>query len=222
MSKGRGSLVSPDQRAAIRNLADPLAAAMARAGLTPNALTLIGFAVAVLGAVLLALGLWLLGGVVATVAAAFDMLDGAVARLTGTTSRLGAFLDSTFDRWAEGVVYLGIVAGAMSVGHEPAVWLATAALVSAFMVSYTRARAESLGFSSGTGMAAVGLAPREVRTVILAVGLIGGGLLGGIGTGGTGELLLDAALALIAVLASVTVIQRILFVRGQASPGPDR
>jgi CDP-diacylglycerol---glycerol-3-phosphate 3-phosphatidyltransferase len=120
------------------------------------------------------------------------------------------------------VVYLGIVVGAMSAAHAPAVWLATAALVSAFMVSYSRARAESLGFSSGKGMAAVGLAPREVRTGILAIGLIGAGLLGGVGAGAAGGALLDLSLGVIAVLASITVVQRVLFVRAQAMHEPDR
>lgn len=210
------------RRDAIRHLADPLARRMADAGLTANHLTLIGFAICGLGALLAAIEWWLLAGIIATAGAAFDMFDGAVARVTGTTSKLGAFLDSTFDRWGEAVVYLGIVVGCSRAGFETGVWLATAAMGSAFMVSYARARAESLGFAPGKGMAAVGLAPREVRVVILGIGLVGAGLTGGVTAGATGQTILGGALALIAILATVTVIQRIMFTVRQASSEVDR
>jgi CDP-diacylglycerol--glycerol-3-phosphate 3-phosphatidyltransferase len=214
---GKGSFISPEQRSGIRARIEPLALAMSRAGLTPNMLTLIGFGIASGGALLAAVEWWLLAGIIATVGAGFDMFDGAVARATGQVSKLGAFMDSTFDRWGEGVVYLGIVIGSTQAGFDLGAWLATAALVSAFMVSYTRAKSESLGFSSGTGMAAVGLAPREIRTVILGVALVGAGLSGGVGAdlGSLGCLILALGLGLIAVLATITVIQRILFVTSQ-------
>jgi len=214
---GKGSFISPEQRSGIRARIEPLALAMSRAGLTPNMLTLIGFGIASGGALLAAVEWWLLAGIIATVGAGFDMFDGAVARATGQVSKLGAFMDSTFDRWGEGVVYLGIVIGSTQAGFDLGAWLATAALVSAFMVSYTRAKSESLGFSSGTGMAAVGLAPREIRTVILGVALVGAGLSGGVGAdlGSLGSLILALGLGLIAVLATITVIQRILFVTSQ-------
>lgn len=212
------ALLSPELRERLRARVEPLARALSRAGLSADALTVIGFLVACAGALLAALGAWLPAGIVATLGAAFDMLDGAVARLTGSASRLGAFLDSVFDRWGEGVVYLGIIIGSTTAGFEMGAWLSAAALVSAYMVSYARARAESLGFAPGKGMAAVGLAPREVRVVILGIGLVGGGLLGGVGTTGTsgGESLLGGSLAVIAVLATITVVQRVLFVRTQA------
>jgi phosphatidylglycerophosphate synthase len=210
------------KRDAIRHLADPLARRMADAGLTANHLTLIGFGICVAGALLAAIQWWLLAGIVATFGSAFDMFDGAVARVTGTTSKLGAFLDSTFDRWGEAIVYLGIVIGCAAAGFDVGVWLATAAMGSAFMVSYARARAESLGFAPGKGMAAVGLAPREVRVVILGIGLIGAGLTGGVTPGQTGQTILGVALGLIAVLATITVIQRIAFTVRQASSEVDR
>jgi CDP-diacylglycerol--glycerol-3-phosphate 3-phosphatidyltransferase len=164
-----------------------------------------------------ALEWWILGGIVATLGAGFDMFDGAVARATGQVSRLGAFMDSTFDRWGEGVVYVGIVIGCTQAGFDVGAWLAAAALVSAFMVSYSRAKSEGLGFSSGSGMAAIGLAPREVRTVILGVALVAAGLLGGVtpDISDLGTLALAAGLAIIAVLATITVIQRVLFVTSQ-------
>ncbi len=189
---------------------------MSRAGLTPNMLTLIGFGIAAVGGLLAAVEWWLLAGIVATVGAGFDMFDGAVARATGQVSKLGAFMDSTFDRWGEGVVYVGIIIGSTQAGFDLGAWLAGAALVSAFMVSYTRAKSESLGFSSGTGMAAIGFAPREVRTVILGIALVGAGLFGvSADLADLGNLILAAGLGLIAVLATITVIQRIRFVTAQ-------
>jgi CDP-diacylglycerol---glycerol-3-phosphate 3-phosphatidyltransferase len=217
----KGSFISPEQRSGIRARVEPIALAMSRAGLTPNMLTLIGFGIASFGGLLAAVEWWLIGGVVATVGAGFDMFDGAVARATGQVSKLGAFMDSTFDRWGEGVVYLGIVIGATRAGLDLAAWLAAAALVSAFMVSYTRAKSESLGFSSGSGMAAIGLAPREVRTVILGLALVGAGVFGVTADASDlGSLILATGLGLIAVLATITVIQRIRFVTSQPSdPG---
>jgi CDP-diacylglycerol--glycerol-3-phosphate 3-phosphatidyltransferase len=194
---------------------------MSRAGLTPNMLTLIGFGIASLGGLMAALEWWLLAGIVATAGAAFDMFDGAVARATGQVSRLGAFMDSVFDRWGEGVVYAGIVIGCTQAGFDLGAWLSAAALVSAFMVSYSRSKSEGLGFSSGTGMAAIGFAPREVRTVILGVALVGAGLLGGVtpDLADLGTFVLAAGLTLIAVLATITVIQRIRFVVAQPRDG---
>jgi phosphatidylglycerophosphate synthase len=203
-------------------MADPVARRMAAAGLTANHLTLIGFGICIVGALFAAIEWWLLAGIIATAGSAFDMFDGAVARVTGTASKLGAFLDSTFDRWGEALVYLGIVIGTSRAGVEWDVWLATAAMGAAFMVSYVRARAESLGFAPGKGMAAVGLAPREVRVVILGVGLIGADLAGGVSPGSTGANVLGGALLLIAVLATITVIQRIRFTVKQASSEVDR
>lgn len=215
----KGSFISPDQRSGIRAKIEPLALAMSRAGLTPNMLTLIGFGIASVGGLMAAVEWWLLAGIVATVGAAFDMFDGAVARATGRVSKIGAFMDSTFDRWGEGVVYVGIIIGTTQAGFDLGAWLAGAALVSAFMVSYTRAKSESLGFSSGTGMAAIGFAPREVRTVILGIALVGAGLFGGVTSDpfDLGTLILAAGLTLIAVLATITVIQRIRFVISQPS-----
>jgi phosphatidylglycerophosphate synthase len=196
---------------------EPLARAMANVGLTANRLTLIGFGIAIVGAVLAGAQWWLLAGLVGSFGAAFDMFDGAVARVTGTAGPFGGFMDAVFDRWGEAVLYLGIVVGCTSAGYDLGAWLGAAAMGSAFMVSYTRARAESFGFSSGRGMAAVGLAPREVRTVILGLGLVIAGILGVSGTPvSTGATVLALALGLIAVLATITTVQRIVFTSRQA------
>jgi phosphatidylglycerophosphate synthase len=204
------------KRDALRHAVDPLARKLADAGLTANMVTLIGFGIAVVGGLLAAVELWVLAGAVGMFGAAFDTLDGAVARVTGTTGRLGAFMDSTFDRWGEAIGYVGIVIGATRANVEVIAWLGALAMASAFLVSYARARAESLGFAPGKGMAAVGLAPREVRTVVLGVGLIIAGFLG-VGPGTTGANLLALTLGVIALLATITVIQRILFVHRQST-----
>jgi CDP-diacylglycerol--glycerol-3-phosphate 3-phosphatidyltransferase len=202
------SVVTPGLRDRVRGIATPVALAMGRVGLTPNALTLIGFAGTCVAAILAGVQAWLPAGILVLVFGVFDMFDGTLARATGTASRLGAFMDSVFDRWGEGIVYVGIVAGCTAAGFREGAILAAAAMASAFMVSYARAKSEGLGFTEGTGMAAVGLAPREIRLVILSIGLLWTGLAGGLGP-------LAASLGLITVLATITVIQRILHVVNQ-------
>jgi CDP-diacylglycerol--glycerol-3-phosphate 3-phosphatidyltransferase len=218
-----GSLVSPGLRHRVRGLAVPIATALGRLGLTPNALTLIGFAGTCLAALAAAAQLWLVAGLLVLAFGIFDLFDGTLARATGTASALGAFLDSTFDRIGEGLVYLGLAAGLLAIGYPAGSLLAAAAMAAAFLVSYVRAKAESLGFAPSSGMAGIGLAPREVRIVILVLGLVAAGILPAphpiecFTTPcpqplGDGPLALTAALGLITVLATVTVIQRILHV----------
>lgn len=220
-----GSLVSPTTRQRVRNVANPVALALGRLGLTPNALTLIGFLGTCVAAAAASQQWWLAAGVLVLVFGIFDMFDGALARATNRESRLGAFYDSIFDRAGEVLVYVGIVWGTLDFGLWLPVVLAAGALASSTMVSYIRAKSEGLGFTAGTGMASVGLAPREVRVAVLGVGLIVAGLLPGFpedmdGAGGLAYppsgLAIDATLALITVLATVTVVQRILHVRRQA------
>jgi len=201
--------ISNESRGRIKKVFEPMALAMGRAGLTPNGLTLIGFGISVVGAALLAAQVWVLGGLVVFIGGAFDMFDGTLARATGAVSPFGAFMDSVFDRWGEAIVYLGIAWGAVLAGQDATAILATAALGAAFMVSYTRAKAEGLGFSPGIGMAAIGVMPREIRLVVLSLGLIIAGAVGNL-------TILSIALAIIAIGALITVIQRILQTRSQA------
>ena len=220
--------ISNESRARIKKTFEPIALGMGRLGLTPDALTLIGFGITAVGAVLAAQQLWLLAGVVVLVGGVFDMFDGTLARATGRVSNLGAFMDSVFDRAGEVLVFLGVAAGLQSVGVADATLFAAAALGASVMVSYTRSKAEGLGFVAGTGMAAVGIMPREVRIVVLSAGLVLGGILGTTPTaaecatcaGGAavplGVTVLLIALGVIAVGATLTVIQRILHVRSQA------
>ena len=228
-----GSIVSPATRQRVRDMAVPFAAFLGRLGLTPNALTVIGFAGTAVAGWAAANQWWLATSVLVLAFGIFDLFDGTLARVQGRASRFGAFLDSTLDRAGEAIVYLGIAVGCLAAGFALGALLATTAMGAAFMVSYTRAKSEGLGFTPGTGMANVGLAPREVRIVILVVGLIAteyqgglhliydrgfGGYQGGFGVLGSedGSGALAFTLAAIAILATLTTIQRILHVRAQA------
>jgi CDP-diacylglycerol---glycerol-3-phosphate 3-phosphatidyltransferase len=234
-----GSLVSPATRQRVRDLATPVATALGRLGLTPNALTLIGFVGTVVAGWAAATQSWLAAGVLVLAFGIFDLFDGALARATGRATKLGAFLDSTFDRAGESLVYIGIAVGSLAASYPPGAILAAVAMGAAFMVSYTRAKAESLGFATGTGLANVGLAPREVRIAILAIGLIAMGFARPIqvtsdcfelspgsiqclfmsDAGSQAGTFLTATLGLIAILATITTVQRILHVRAQSREG---
>jgi phosphatidylglycerophosphate synthase len=207
---GDQSLVSQTTRARVRTAITPIAVGAGKLGLTPNALTVVGFLIAIVAAVTAAAQLWLLTAALVLFGGSFDMLDGGLARAQNRVTRFGAFLDSTLDRWGEGVVYIGIVAGASAAGFMAVAVLAAAAAVSSFQVSYTRAKAESLSLHGE-----VGIAPRAERLVLLTVGLAAAGLDGGLANGARGQVWLGSALGIIFVLASVTAIQRTWHVRSQ-------
>ncbi len=218
--------ISNDSRTRVKKVFEPIALGMGRLGLTPDALTLIGFAITVVGAILISQQLWLAGGVVVLLGGIFDLFDGTLARATGKVSNLGAFMDSVFDRAGEAIVYVGIVVGCAFAGFAEGAIYAAAAMGASFMVSYTRARSEGLGFTSGTRMAAIGIMPREVRLVILCLGLILAptpvyeALPGNAACFGPCDFpqggALIVALTVIAAGATITTIQRILHVRNQA------
>ena len=224
-----GSVVSPELRARVRGIAIPIALGLGRLGLTPNALTVIGFGIAVVAGIVAANQAWIAAALLVIFGGVFDLFDGALARATNRVSRVGAFLDSVFDRAGEAVLYVGIAIGCLAVGFETGAILAMTAMAASFMVSYTRAKSESLGFTPGTGMANVGVAPREVRLVIVTIGLLVVGLSGGLwqeecgnllcipGQWFGGEVPMALTLALITVLATITTIQRILHVVRQPS-----
>ncbi len=223
-----GSLVSPALRERVRGLATPIATGLGRLGLTPNALTVIGFLGTCVAAYAAASRAWLVAGVLVLVFGVFDLFDGTLARATGRATAFGAFLDSTLDRAGEAAVYVGIAAGCVAAGYGTGAVVAATAMAAAFLVSYVRAKAESLGFVPASGMIAVGLAPREVRTVVLVVGLLAAGLAPRPHPIvcvvapcpqpiGDGLVTLTYALGLIAILATITVVQRIVHVRRQAT-----
>ncbi len=171
--------------------------------LTPNAISLTGFALNLAAAVLLFERYFFLAGVAFIVGSIMDTLDGRYSRMSGKGTPFGAFLDSTLDRIEEGVVLLAVAAYFATRADEAAVAAVVAAVLGSFMVSYTRARAEALGVACK-----VGLATRPVRVVIISAGLVfakGASL-------GHFELLAPAVYVL-AGLTVFTVLQRIWHVR---------
>jgi len=139
----------------------------------------------------LATGRLLLAGLLLIVTLAFDAVDGTLARISGQTTRFGAFLDSTLDRWAEVAMFVAIVWLYLRTDNDLGVILAVLALSMSLLVSYTRARAEGIGLECKEG-----ILTRFERMVILILGLVAGQLIW--------------ALAIIAALAGTTAVQRIL------------
>jgi len=178
----------------------PAARILAKTGVTPNMLTVMGFLVSIAAAVLIAKEYFLAGGLVILLAGAFDLLDGPLARATGKTTRFGAFLDSTLDRLSEAAVIGGILA--YYTFFEKGTWeplLAYGCFVGSVMVSYLRARAEGLGVKCE-----VGIFTRAERVVFMSAGLMFGQWF---------DLAISVMLGIITALAFVTVIQRLIHVR---------
>jgi CDP-diacylglycerol--glycerol-3-phosphate 3-phosphatidyltransferase len=173
--------------------------------LTPNSISLTGFALNIAAAGLVVGRLFFLAGIAFIVGSVMDTLDGRYSRMSGKGTPFGAFLDSTLDRLEEGIVLIAVGAYFAARHDEAAVAATVAAVLFSLMVSYTRARAEAIGVECK-----VGLATRPVRVVILAIGLLfakGASL-------GSFELLAPAVYVL-AALTAVTTLQRILHVRAQ-------
>ena len=222
------SFVSPEFRSRVRLIAVPVALLLGRLGLTPNAITIVGFLGTCIAAAAAAAQLWVLAGVLVIAFGIFDLFDGALARATNQASQFGAFLDSTLDRIGENLVYAGIAFGCAAAGFTVGAGLAALAMATASVVTYTRARAEAVGLHGE-----VGIAPRPERLVVLAIGLVLTGFLGGIdivvppvsGTaidfvvvgGRGGSLALSIALGIIVVTCAITIIQRIVHVQRQAA-----
>src|SRR5437763_10267521 len=178
--------------------------------LTPNAISLTGFTLNLAAAALVVGRLFFLAGIAFIVGSIMDTLDGRYSRMSGKGTPFGAFLDSTLDRLEEGIVLTAVGAYFASRHNQVAVAAVVAAVLFSLMVSYTRARAEALGVACK-----VGLATRPVRVVILSVGLVfaRGASLGNFD-------LLAPAVFVLAALAVVTTIQRIVYVRGQLGAAP--
>ena len=173
--------------------------------LTPNGISLSGFALNLAAAALIVERLFFLAGIAFIVGSVMDTLDGRYSRMSGKGTPFGAFLDSTLDRLEEGIVLTAVGAYFASRHDQAAVAAVVVAVLFSLMVSYTRARAEALGVACK-----VGLATRPVRVVILAAGLVfakGASL-------GHFELLAPAVYVL-AGLTVFTTVQRIVYVRGQ-------
>jgi CDP-diacylglycerol---glycerol-3-phosphate 3-phosphatidyltransferase len=187
----------------VRRNAQRLAQLLARLPITPNQVTITGTLFTFGAAVLAGLGHLRGAGVVLAISGTFDILDGALARATKRSYPYGAFLDSTFDRYSECAIYVGMAAYFLDRGGPLMRWVVLAcmiALAGSFMVSYVRARAQSLGFHCDSGVFA-----RPERVVVTVVGLV-------IGV----WWVLALVVALLAVLTNFTAVQRILEVWSQA------
>ena len=177
-----------------RQLIRPLARILSAIRVRPDALTVTGWILSICAATLFALGYTKTAGAVMLFAGLFDALDGAVARELNLMSSFGAFLDSTLDRLSESAIFVGIVFFYASSSRPYEALLASVAMTFSLMTSYTRARAEGLGFECE-----VGLLERAGRVVILSLFSLAGFLISGV--------------ALVAVGALVTTAQRIFHVR---------
>lgn len=184
-------------RRRFKGVTEPIAAALVRAGLKPNTMTLIGLAGNIAGAALLAQGYMTWGGLLVLLVGPFDALDGAMARQLGQPTKFGAFVDSVTDRWSEMLIFLGLLYWYISQDNLLASLLVFVATMGSVMVSYTKARAEALGFDCN-----VGVLTRMERYLVLGPGLVLNVPL--------------VAISIIAVLANVTALQRALHVRAQA------
>jgi CDP-diacylglycerol--glycerol-3-phosphate 3-phosphatidyltransferase len=167
-------------------------------GVSPNVLTILGFLLSIAIAYLLATGRFFPGGLLVLFSGWFDLLDGALARASGRSTRFGALLDSTFDRLSEAAVLFGLMVFYALGGSLQEILLLFAILVGSVLVSYIRARAEGLGLECQ-----VGLFTRAERVIILAIGLILGAFFG--------KALL-VVLWILAVGTAATAIHRLYYV----------
>lgn len=185
-----------------KQLLDAVAGFFHRIGLTPNMLTVIGFFLVCIIAVVIALGYEALGAVLLIVGAGFDATDGSLARMTNRVTKFGGFLDSSLDRYADGVLMLALVWRGIELNNRWIVVLAVIALIGSFLVSYTRARAEGIGLTLKEGFFT-----RLERMIVLVLGLFGTLIIG--------EMSLLIALAILALLSNATAVQRILITRSK-------
>ena len=177
----------------------PVAALLHRLGVKPNQVSVAGVLLNLMAEALIVADNPVLAGVVYLAAGLLDLLDGVLARLAGTASRFGAFLDSTLDRVSEGVVFAAIAYHLALGGNAVDAGLVVLALLGSLLVSYTRARAEGLGVACN-----VGILTRAERVVLIAFALLSGWLSG--------------VIYLLLVLTGVTVAQRVHRVHRQLAP----
>jgi len=173
---------------------------LAKTGLSPDVLTILGLLIAIAVAWILSTGRFFLGGFLVLLSGAFDMIDGALARATGRSTKFGALLDSTLDRFSEAALFLGLLAYYANQGSETEIILVGAGLVGSMTTSYVRARAEGLGLTCE-----VGLFTRPERIILLAIGLIFNQML--------------VVLWIIAVLSNLIAWQRLFYVWQQLRNG---
>ncbi|MEN3037507.1 MAG: archaetidylinositol phosphate synthase [Candidatus Methanosuratincola petrocarbonis] len=176
-------------RGAVSRVTRPIASAVARSGIPPNAITFVGFLVSLVAAYAFYRSAPVLGGLVLLLSGLFDIIDGAVARASGRVTKWGGVLDSVLDRYSD----LAVV-GAIAISGLCNPVTGIAAMIGSVMVSYVRARGEV----EKVGMAAVGLMERAERMVLVSATAILG--------------ILDIGMMLLALLTNITVLQRLYHV----------
>src|SRR5512147_3115229 len=176
---------------------DPLGGFLNRLGLTPNMVTMLGLLGNTVGAIYLARGEMLTGGLWIALMTPVDALDGTMARLRGESSDFGAFVDSVSDRYSELIIYGGLLYHFLTQSDMLGGMLVFGAAAGSVLVSYVKARAEGLGYQ-----AKVGLLTRAERYIVLAPSLVFNQLYIGLG--------------IIAIFANITALQRIWYVRKHA------
>lgn len=198
VAQNKQKMTLTDQmRIRFKGVLDPLAKILTKIGLMPNTVTILGLVGNTVGAYFLATGHMTIGGIFILLMGPVDALDGTMARLRGEASEFGAFVDSVTDRYSELVIFGGLLLYYIQQGDSLPAMLAYAAAAGAVLVSYTRARAQSLGHETK-----VGLLTRMERYLVLAPALVFN--------------IPIVALWILAVLANLTALQRILDVRQQA------
>ena len=188
-------------RVFFKGILDPLGRFLNRLGLTPNMMTLLGVVGNIFGAILLARGEMLWGGIVIFLMGPIDGLDGTMARLRGTAGQFGAFVDSVSDRYSELIIFGGLIYYYATHGNLLGCMLTFASAAGSVLVSYVRARAQSLGYDTR-----VGVLTRMERYMVLAPSLVLSVFF---------PVLPMIGLAIIAFFANLTALQRILDVRRQ-------
>jgi len=186
------------RRIAARWITEPLNAVLVKSRLKPNNLTWIAMAISITAAAAIATNQLLIGGFLILLSGLFDILDGALARLTNQATRFGALLDSTFDRISDAMVLFGFLFLYIRSEGYTEIVLIFLALVGALLTSYIRARAEGIGVNCP-----VGLLTRTERVIILALGLLLNPLC---------KFSILIALVILIVLGFVTVGQRLVYV----------
>ncbi len=175
-------------------------------GFSPNAITLLGFAICIAAAYLVSSGWLLVGGIVFLIGGGLDLFDGSLARMTGRASSFGALLDSVFDRLGEAALFVGMSLYILQAGFSDNflrfyIFVLLLALIFSQGVSYLRARGEGLGVFTRSG-----LMTRTERVVILGGGLVVDGL--------TGFAVMPWILLVIALVSCFTLFQRMFTIRG--------
>ena len=201
MEQTKKRTFTENMRLWFKGILDPIANLLIRIGLTPTAITLTGVGGNVIGAILIANGQMLWGGILVLLMGPMDALDGTMARLRGEASNWGAFVDAVSDRYSELIIMGGLLYYYAAAGNMLGVMLVFIAAAGSVLVSYTKARADSLNFDANTG-----ILTRMERYMILAPGLVLGYFY---------PVILLAAVAIIALLANITAFQRIFRVRKQ-------